>query len=381
MPRPQLANKPKDLKEIDARLTKISGYSKDVIFSMTVSQLRELGAFIIQDARKKKHDELAQSIYDAGQQFIERRKAELDNKLNTSTEFNAIESMLVTAFLKHQDVSKLVEDLAYHWKVIKGYAETTIASTKPKDLRQAIEKIKYEYPESEGFLDDFYDVFYKTVCKPYKDADNKERMKELNKIKTSEEKIKMDGDYVLNWAVKTIKNALQLPNSKILRGWYELSLALAITSGRRMEEIHGETVHISKGITRYYALEGNQVYISQLAKSDEKTSFKFTPIGVSSEDWFKAFNKLPDTALGLTEDKVNKTICTNIAKSLRKKEVFEELNFESYKSSRDFYVAYRIAREYQKGITAYNNESDFVQSIIGHDSKMAGLYYQKFVIV
>jgi hypothetical protein len=381
MPRPQLANKPKDLQEINVRLTKISGYSRDVIFAMTVSQLRELAAFIIQDARKKKHDELAHAIYEAGQKFIESRKIELNNKLNSSVEFNTLENMLINAYLKHKDIHILLEDLSYYWKVIKRYAPTTIASTKPKDLRQAIEKIKYEYPEASLFLDEFYQVFYKTICKPYKDNDNKERMKELNKVKTIDEKIKMHGDYVLDWAVKTIKIALSLENSKILRGWYELSLALAITSGRRMEEIHGETVHISKGITRYYSLEGNQVFISQLAKSDENTSFKFLPIGISSEDWLNGFNKLPDSALKLTEDKVNKTICTNIAKSLRKKQVFKDLNFESYKSSRDFYVAYRIATEYQKGKTNYNNEADFVQSIIGHDSKMAGLYYQKFVIV
>lgn len=204
----------------------------------------------------------------------------------------------------------------------------------------------------------------------------------INTIETIEDKVKLDGQLILDWAINKIKTVLELSQSKLQRGWYELSLALAITSGRRMEEIHGETVHISKGIKRYYTLEGKEIYISQLAKSPENTEFKFSPIGVTSEEWFNAFNKLPDTALSLTEDKVNKTISSNISKSLKGKgKIYETLGIKSYKDSRDFYIAYRVATEYKKGNTQYNNESDFVQSIIGHDNKGSGHSYQKFVIV
>lgn len=380
--RPQLANKIKTDKDIENRLIKISGYSKDVIFAMTVSQLRELGAFLIKDARKKKHDELAQSIYDAGQAFIQRRKLEISSKTVVSAEFNELESILFNAFIKHKDVNTLVEDLAYDWKNIKNYADSTIASTKPKELRLAIEKIKYEIKESSEFFDEFYQTFYKIVIKPIKDEINQSYGQKINTIETIEDKIKLDGEIILNWAINKIKTVLQLPNSKIQLGWYDLSLALAITSGRRMEEIHGETIHISKGIKRYYSLDGKEVFISQLAKSPENTNFKFTPIGVSSEDWFNAFNKLPDNALSLTEDKVNKIISTNISKSLKGKgKTYDLLGISCYKDSRDFYIAYRVANEYKKGITKYNNESDFVQSIIGHDNKGSGHSYQKFVIV
>jgi hypothetical protein len=208
MTRPQLANKPKDLKEIDARLTKISGYSKDVLFSMTVSQLRELGAFIIQDARKKKHNDLAQSIYDAGQQFIERRKAELNQKSIVSSEFNDLEKVLINAFMKHQNVQTLIEDLAYDWKVIKGYADSTIGSTKPKDLRNAIEKVKYECKESANFLDEFYLEFYKQVIKPIKDVLNENYGVKINTVEKIKDKIKLDGDMILKWAIDKIKTVL-----------------------------------------------------------------------------------------------------------------------------------------------------------------------------
>jgi len=381
MSRPQLANKPKDVKEIDERLIKISGYSKEVLFSMTVSQLRELGSWIIPRG-KKLHDELAQTIYDAGQVFIERRKAELNQKSIVSSEFNELEKILINAFMKHQNVQTLIEDLAYDWIVIKKYKDSYIATSKYEKLKEAIQKVKYECKESIDFLNNFQTEFYKEVIKPRKDPMNKEYAKNINTVQTIEDKVKLDGDKILKWAIDKIKTVLELPSPKVLRGWYELSLALAITSGRRMDEIHGETVHISKGISRYYSLDGDKIFINQLAKSPENTSFKFSPIGISCKEWFDAHNKLPDTALLVTEDKVNKTISANISRTLNGKgKTYETLGISCYKDSRDFYIAYRVATEYKKGITEYNNESDFVQSIIGHDNKGSGHSYQKFVII
>lgn len=380
--RPQQANKPKNLKEVDKQLSQISGYAKQVIFALTVNQLRELGAFIIKDIRKLKHDELAQSIYDAGQVFKERRKIELNDKVSVNSNLSELEQFLLNGFLRSKSIVELSEDLIYQWKVINKYAESTIHSTKPKELRNAIEKIKINSPNTTQYLDEFYIYFYKNHIKPLKDDSNSDYAEKINTVETIKDKIKLDGELIVNWAKDIIKTSLQLPNEKINRGWYTLSLALAITSGRRMDEIHGETVHISKGITRYYKLDGEKVYINQLAKSPEYTDFKFKPIGVTSDEWLKALNKIPDTALKLLEDKVNKTVSTNISKSLKTKNgVYEQLGFIQYKDSRDFYIAYRVATEFKKNLTEYNNESDFVQSIIGHDNKASSHSYQKFVIV
>jgi hypothetical protein len=386
--------------EKESALSQLAKYSQTTLESFTVPELRVISKAIIANNAKYKKADLIAKILEATETYKAAITKEIKKQIGDSLVAEDFTTLIKNYFKNGKDPIELSNYLKsqllvkadndgnypvnlpekYKSKNREGFAISTLGKTKVSELRNAVSFVKSELPNSEDFCNTFYNDVYNNHLKTLEKMVNTKYFEGINSIKTVDDKIKLDGQKILSWASEIIQTVAD-KGEVLNRGWYPLSLALALTSGRRMDEIHGETIHTDKGVNRYYELQGDKVFISQLAKNPENTSFVFSPL-VDAETWLKAHQCLPENAIGLTEDKVNKIISSNISKSPTMKKVYEDLGLKSFKDSRDFYIVYRLATEYKAGLSKqYDRESDFVQSVIGHNSKASGHSYESFVIV
>jgi hypothetical protein len=380
----QQIHKIKSLADREKAILNASKYSKTALEAMTLNELRELGAYLIPNARKLKKLEFVDALYNICEQFKEGKKQELKHEIEDSDGLTDYKRLLLNGFKNEKDPVLLANEIYDSWELLlktdkddkkDGYTDTTIAKTNMSRIRTAKGFVTLENPDTEEFLNRFYNQL-KVRNKAREKVINDSYVDEINIVKTIDDKTKLDGNKIINWAREIVESAAK-KETKLITGWYQVTLALAILSGRRMEEIHGQSEHFPI-VNRYYELrENNTIFINQLAKNPANIGFVFTPL-IDSETWFKAFNNLPDSKLGLMENKVNQIVSSVLSKKL--KNTYKELGIKQYKDSRDFYIAYRVKTEYKENKTNYNNESDFVQSIIGHNAKNSGHSYEKFVI-
>lgn len=180
----------------------------------------------------------------------------------------------------------------------------------------------------------------------------------------------INGSNLLNW----VKETLTLAANRGSVNWLHVSLALALSSGRRMDEIHGKGQYND----RYYDLKNDNVYISQLAKSVKGKDFEFKPLEgtVNSETWLSALKSLPETYRDMEDKDVNRNVSSRASKGL--KSVYEKLGIAKYKDSRDVFLAMALKYEYKP--EKHGSFSTFCKNRLGHDEKNSGRSYEKFSI-
>jgi len=372
-----------DFEDKEKALETLSKYSETVLKSFTVDMLRIVSKPIISNNRKLKKQDLIDKILECVKQYKEVNKNVLNKELGNCVNKDDMITIIKNGFLKNIKPDILANKVFSNWElqVLAGDIKTiTVCKDRMNNVNFAIKFLINEDPTIENYCKEFkHNLYYNTDIKNWDKQNNKDYANSIDTIKTIEDKILLNGDDILQWCLEVLTETAK-SDIKLSRNWYIVSLALELTSGRRMEEIHGQTIHYPL-VSRYFKKsENDYIFISQLAKSIPDKSFIFKPL-VNADLWLNCFNKLPETCKLLTEDKVNQVISSNCRKNKNFNNALKLLGLKQYKDARDFYIAYRLTTEYKKGLTNYNNESDYVQSIIGHDSKKSGHSYEKFVIV
>jgi hypothetical protein len=406
-------SKSMSLAEKEVILTKLCRYDDSFLKNLNKSDLIDLiGGYkgLINNAKRLPLKDILEQVINQKNTYKQDRLKDFNNIFADSNQLQTYTEIFKEAFKGDLTAKELANKIVLDWNV-KGYTDTTICKTMLGKISMSIEILKGEKisEDFKKYLDNFNnhlrsDEFsnmekieiltkdtvtgkvLKSEYLPYSIQNlnrkiNNDRKYEVNKPSLIGEKRKIEGKKILEFCERVIEEAIK--NEGKVKSWYALSLALACTSGRRMQEIHGETVHHSLGITREYKiLENGKLFINQLAKSLPSHSFEFDTL-IDNKKWLLAYSKLPDNCLKMADNKVNSIVSSVVNKTLRSKNIYKDLNFEMYKDSRDFYIAYRVATEYlaDREKTGYYKVSDFILSIIGHQEKSMGNNYEKLEIV
>ena len=192
--------------------------------------------------------------------------------------------------------------------------------------------------------------------------DKKDRIRDLN------------SEAIVNWAIDTLENDDR---------WHRVSLALAVVSGRRMVEIHGENRDFEIGnglitpivngraIDKCYKFPQTLVFTGQAkTKSKDDLSFQI-PVLCDPQLFINRWQNLPPERLNLTPTIVNKRVSTAISTATKK--LRAELGLKSYKDSRDVYgdtVMNYFDRTYDLSSEAKDREI-LKGHILGHELKIA----------
>jgi len=360
----QQKNKPADLQDRTERLEKLCQYSEKALFGMTVTELRELCAFLIPGARKLLKPALVQAILDISQPFREEKLKETIAVSQLMGTFDISIEFLHQGFSKGlapSEVSKVIIS-----KFESGdYTASTIAKTKMAQLRNLLKTLRYENPKTSQWSEELYKSVAE-FAKQHHQSVNKGYAKTVEEYGTEETIIRVDGNKILNWAKDTINDAFTKPDLK--RGWAKVSFALALTSGRRMSEIHG--------YTQYTALDENTLQSVGLCKKEDKDYTHVAPCLVNAYIWVAVHNKLPENRRNQETHVVNQHIRKLLEDTL--KNILPGLGLHSYKDSRDFYVSYLIATQYNPAI--HLSEISYAKKLLGHESKKYTLSYQKMLV-
>ncbi len=148
----------------------------------------------------------------------------------------------------------------------------------------------------------------------------------------------LNTDAIVNWAIETLKNDDR---------WHRVSLALAVVSGRRMVELHGENRHFEVGngiitpivndraLDKTYQFPQTLVFTGQAkTKSKDDLSFQI-PVLCEPQLFLERWNNLPPERLNLDPTIVNKRVSTLISNATKK--LRASLGIKAYKDSRDIY--------------------------------------------
>lgn len=349
------------------KIKKLATYNRARLGALTVHDLKELCKGIIPGYTKLKKAELVEKILEITE--IERQ---LLIKQALVSYAYLEENEVSLANLKNWYLAGIEPTIAGQtiWKKInsQGYSESTIAKSKMKQMREKIELLTLEIPECENWTEKLY-----TALRTF----NKELSKEVNKQYAEkvedygDDEVKklrhIDGAKVLNWAKNILEIAIKKDNLE--KGWHEVSLALALTTGRRMAEIHG--------YTKFEKVGDNVIKSIGLVKKQDEDYELISPSLVDVDLWLKAYEMLPDKRKNLDAKTVNRIISSAISEALKLK-VYPELGLEKYHDARDFFIGYMLETVYNRG--SHGNEANFIKKIVGHESKKITASYQKLVV-
>ena len=239
--------------------------------------------------------------------------------------------------------------------------DTTLAKSKPKQLRLVLDKIRATAESSSGWCDAVYESFQELIM-PVLVRVNQD-YKQTNETRTAEDFMRVDGEVVLNWARETIEWAASQDNLE--RGWHKVSLALALTSGRRQGEIHGTTA--------YELVDSSHIKATGLLKKSSD-DFELTFHCLTDANlWMQALNNLPEKRRNQPNSRVNSTIRPAISGSIGSK--IAELGFKTYSNSRDFYINYHIDRFFDR--QTHGTETSYVKNLVGHSTQRIAVSYIK----
>lgn len=367
----QQKNKPINLEDREQRIARIAAFTPTALEALTMTELRELGAFLIPNARKLKKPEFIQTLLEIAKpakelQEINQAKyitsavesLELYGKFDINIEF--IQDTYIKG-LSPEEVSEIIFE-----KLITGnYKDSTIAKTKMKQIRIILNALAITNEEVRKWTDKLYDLLRDQVSK-YHHKTNKEYAQKVEEYGTPDTIRKIKGNKVINWCNEVIDWAYK--QDSLDRKWHKVSFALALTSGRRMDEIHGDT--------KYEIAENQTLRATGLSKKLDENFTHESPCLIDANKWLAVLNKLPENVRNQENIRVNQTIRPAMSNSL--KPIWDELGFKSYKDARDFYVSYLIARDYKK--TVDGSEINFAKKLLGHEAKKQTLSYEKMVI-
>jgi len=367
----QQKNKPVDLEDREKHIERLIIHDRLSLEAMSVAELRELGAFLIPKGRKLKKPEFIQALLDIAKPAKELQEINRAKYITSAIESLELygESDINIEFIQgtyRDGLSPEEVSIIIFEKLITGiYKDSTIAKTKMKQLRIILSALAITNEEVKKWTDKLYDLLRDQVSK-YHHKTNKEYAQKVEEYGTPETIKHIKGNKVINWCNEVIEWAYK--QDSLDRKWHKVSFALALTSGRRMDEIHGDT---------QYKVEDYQtlIAIGLSKKSDDNYTHK-SPCLVDANKWLAVLNKLPENVRNQENIRVNQTIRPAMSNSL--KPIWDELGFKSYKDARDFYVSYLIARDYKK--TVDGSEINFAKKLLGHEAKKQTLSYEKMVI-
>jgi hypothetical protein len=361
----QQKNKPVNLEDRDARLQKVAGYTKIALEAMTMSELRELGAYLIPNARKLKKPEFIEALLEISASYREDRLKESLLTLELMERFDFDTNFIQSCFIKGitpQQCSDIIGK-----KFDSGnYAPSTIAKTKMKQLRELLSVVKAQNVESLEWCDSVYDAMREYAAKYHTEV-NKNYSQTVENYGTSETIRHIESKPLINWSKEVIDWACE--QKDLYKGWHKVSFALAVTSGRRMDEIHGDC--------EFEVVDTHTLKSIGLSKKRTEDAELIAPCLVDASKWVKALYLLPEERRHQPNSVVNGIIRRAIKDSIGGQ--IENLGLETYKDSRDFYVAYLIATQFDK--LEDGTHLAFAKKLLGHESKKQTLSYEKMVIV
>lgn len=182
----------------------------------------------------------------------------------------------------------------------------------------------------------------------------------------------IDHQKILNWAIATLKNESR---------WHRVSLALAVVSGRRMVEIHGEDrgfdigngiiIPIVNGreIDKVYNFPQTLIFSGQ-AKSRSRNDINFEiPVLCDPQLFIARWQSLPPERLNQDSTTVNRVISSAISTATKK--LRPELGIKKYKDSRDIYITL-VMKHFDRAYDLSEKERENLKGhILGHEIKIA----------
>lgn len=246
-----------------------------------------------------------------------------------------------------------------------GYANATIC----KNLVPSIVKVladRYEGSDKSQVIGGIYSKF-------------RSMTKELN----NEYKAKVAANNAAQTLV-TYKPLIDFATDVVTRikqgtslSWKEVSIALALVTGRRMAEIHGKATSFTTNDT-----QGTLTFKGQLKTKERATEESYDiPVLLPTEDVLLLWSELckTDRQFDNPSDvnrKLSKGFSTELPVSIGK--LFKSTGVTKYKDLRDIYAA-RILKDKPVGVSA----SSLISQVLGHgeDDIQTASSYQKIDIV
>ena len=363
----QTKNKPINLEDRQAKINRLLSFNRIALEAMTMSELRELGAFLVPKGRSLKKAQYINALLEISEPIRAQKLLESVTSLKLAHEVNITPELIESMYTKGLDASDAGEMIKSVLES-RGYAASTIAKTKMKHLRNAIDSFKLNNQEGTNWSHDLYQ-YVKNYVSKYHFETNQEYSQTVEDYGADEESlVKFEGLVIVSWAKAQIDWACE--QRDLLKGWHATSLALAITSGRRMDEIHGTC--------EYEVVDADTLRATGLSKKASDDSVLESPCLIDAYKWVEALNKLPENRRHQDNATVNNVIRVAIRDSVEGV-LKTKLGFKMYKDSRDFYVCYLLATKYER--TKHGSEINFAKKLIGHESKKNTLSYQKYVVV
>jgi len=349
------------LEEKNLKIQRLATYDVLTLETMRVDQLRELLRGLVRGISKMKKSVLIERSLEVTENYRTQTKLDLATKQAEIDQHVDIDYPILLGIYKTGTVPEKAAELIYARVSAKKYKDSTIKSNISKNIRDAMDLVKFDYPKSLKWCESTYSEYLKLI----KDITTKVNKEYKDRIdnRTAEDCKSIDGDMTLTWATELIEWAAQQDNLK--RGWHKVSFALAMTSGRRQSEIHGTTT--------YKLVDSAHIEATGLAKKqDPNNTLIFKPL-VPAELWIKAFSNLPEERKNQSGAKINGTIRKAIWDSIGSKML--AFGFTKYHDSRDFYINYHIDRFYDR--TIHVTEVQYVAGLVGHESNKTAPSYLK----
>ena len=360
----RINNRPVNIAERDEKLNKIAFYTRTSLEAMPMTQLRELGAYLIPKARTLKKGEYIDALLAASEPYREQRLKETLVTLELLGDFDISSEFINDCFtrgLTSQQCSKIIEETLEKG----GYEASTIAKTKMKQLRVMLDSLSLANVEIKPWTEDLYDSMRVFASKYHRETNKK--YAETVETYGNEDNIRLiKGTPIITWCNEIIDWAYTQPN--LDKGWHKVSFALALTSGRRMDEIHGDC--------EFEAVNDTTLKATGLSKKRETDYAHESPCLVNAYKWVDALNKLPEKRRHQPNSVVNGVIRKAIEPVIER--FLEQFQLTTYKDSRDFYVSYMIAKSYNK--SKHGSEINYAKKLVGHESKKQTLSYEKLVV-
>jgi len=227
--------------------------------------------------------------------------------------------------------------------VIGELSASTMGKTERQEVRRLANQLALNNPSDRNWTDEVHTLVGKYLSEF--DAEyNKQYKKDLSDRGSAKRKIGLNIEKIMSWI--EAKTYLYLTKTSLKRGWHEVSFLLALTSGRRMVEIHGDQC-------KYEYVGEYLIKAVGLAKKpvDDYTHVFYTLI--PAKDWLLLHHKLPEERVNLGSENGKDLVNAKIARDVQPiiKEVVKELDFKvpndkgvlkygSHKSARKFYARY-----------------------------------------
>ena len=351
------------------RETRLLQLAKETVFSLEQLKKYELQGLangLVTGYSTLNKPSLIEALLKVSEGYRNELQAKASNIVELLSDPDFSYEFYLKAYEKNEDVKALAKILINHWQAI-NLKDTTIAKSKPKQLKGCLDLLTANYPKSVDWCESLF-TEVRFLVQPKSSSVNKEYGQKVENYGTPDTMMEINGNIVIDWCNQTLTDYVNNPTPD--KGWHKVSLALALTTGRRMDEIHGTC--------RYFAVSDNQLKAVGLSKKPDDENVLISPCLVDNQLWLDAYNHLPENRKGLDNIKINQTISKAITDSLKAK-VYPILGINQYKDSRDFYVAYLIKNVWN--VDKHGSQLNYAKSLLGHDSKKITLSYEKIKVV